>query len=1625
MGNQISEPRMGEDAFSSKGAMRHLEHKMPTSHGAFVANLSGDDAGEATTSETLPRGTYQGGQQCRPQTIGGVRNENADAPPWLFDVRDRLMQEVSGFIQSVTELRAGANLLNGANRASELIQHLETTRNIILQTREGQEYQQEHWAGIQRLRPQDTSDLLALNLSLQLSNPRNQCFANTVLRCWAWLPVYAPLATIACWGTTKAAMENILSEHGPVDVTRIPELEAMWAWYPPDEPSDVADFLYSLWRIAESDWLAASWWQQQQDGRPLRKESMPVDIPYPHEGHAHETLQNLVNAWSNVSYGQHFKAGQAAMVLQIGRYSIGSGTWKRHNLPLEVENTLQVAVSWDGVEAYTETYRVAAMILHQGSGNLRGHFTTVLYYQDIGWVVDDGESPKPFDDLTDEQKGNIFQIWLVQEELVNFESRCKMDRPTNEDKQTPPTKRQKQEALECAVLNVTQYGKEIDKWLMAQPRRPIFLLETHLEGEALKMKTQYLATRGWKTMALPAAPTGQGGNHGGMVMVHPPNNQLFYLGSHMFEGCGWMAMQWDLIGHSVVLIGIYAKCGEDLQGVTNRQIWASITAFVRHLQLPYILMGDMNISPEEMAASNLLAHMEGAILATGKETTLHGAELDCSIVSKRIAAITQVHGDWEVPCRPHCQLVIKYFQTTLEKEHPQLMKYPAIPKLVAPSWKWDQCKFPVRNIDFMGKEIGQQELCYAEWAQQAEEYVLQHMEQPQKGRGRIVNIQNKPLVDPIKPWTWKRGAMAFWGQWVSILSSFQKSSYQDSSRRKRLEQLQWVMHKHWQGKEDISVFEQFFYSFMRSYDDDEYFLLYQHSLQQEKQAKDVVLNEETEHYKEWLQQGYTKGLKSLYKVLKRDEAPYLRPFQSVSVEERQVLRLKQWKEIWNCQDHELHLPMLEDICSKGRTRARKLPPLQAGHMQKLARRLPQKASGIDGISNDLLRNLPFEGFEALAQMLMTYEQEGVIPQQWQANLVVLIPKSEQIERPIALVSTVYRLWCKMRADELRQWQAGLDVQMPWERARPGCQVLHIALKRLLQAEVMTANKRFVVSVLCDLSNFYDRISLSKLTERWQQVRYPEVHAMFATQLYTSARYLEDENITQGPLYATNGILAGDPQAPQVAKVFLHRSMQIFQQRFPEAKADLWIDDISFDIVADDPKTAANKAYRAYHFLKETLQEDDLPLSIGKTGFLVNHRETKAELKKMLTEQDPAIVDAMRDLGCDSSGGRLRRIRVHKQRLRKGRKKQTKLMSLKISRTSTRIRLHKGSIQAGSQWGIEAMGEAPHHRRASSLALARCIGLQKSGSTDIVFDMNREHQDPADLAKIKQVRAFHQLLRMWPENQRAMLLSAWKITHERLEQAKHRWKIVYGPMAALQAYLREMKWHHEDMEVWIRPGDAFGEALEIRLEWPWHVVQKILQEACMRDRWQRIKNYTFCEEFTGHTDWTVSHKMQKEWRGMWASALKTWHQGSLLTHGESQQYKKCPYCDTLATPVHLIWLCKWTNKRAKPIPEEWLMEINEGASLELWSRGILQSYNLQVETGMESLQAWGSWQRGPCAIPQHEHVTIVIKATNKDPRMRHYLVGVVHHGENERKGAISVVLPGEQTVLRAWVCGLLL
>ena len=81
---------------------------------------------------------------------------------------------------------------------------------------------------------------------------------------------------------------------------------------------------------------------------------------------------------------------------------------------------------------------------------------------------------------------------------------------------------------------------------------------------------------------------------------------------------------------------------------------------------------------------------------------------------------------------------------------------------------------------------------------------------------------------------------------------------------------------------------------------------------------------------------------------------------------------------------------------------------------KIVAKASDKAGGLDGLSYGLLKRLPEAGFKDLAKVLNQAEAGGRIPQQWARHQVALLPKAEDIERPITLTSITYRLYCFAR-----------------------------------------------------------------------------------------------------------------------------------------------------------------------------------------------------------------------------------------------------------------------------------------------------------------------------------------------------------------------------------------------------------------------------------------------------------------------------------------------------------------------------------------------------------------------------------------------------------------------------------
>jgi endonuclease/exonuclease/phosphatase family metal-dependent hydrolase len=103
-----------------------------------------------------------------------------------------------------------------------------------------------------------------------------------------------------------------------------------------------------------------------------------------------------------------------------------------------------------------------------------------------------------------------------------------------------------------------------------------------------------------------------------------------------------------------------------------------------------------------------------------------------------------------------------------------------------------------------------------------------------------------------------------------------------------------------------------------------------------------------------------------------------------------------------------------------------LGPLSGKILQDALRKLSTGASGADGWRIQELRLLPESMLEDLAEVLNCIEETGAWPRALMQAVVSLIPKGEGCQpldqRPISVMSAVYRLWGAARVPAMSAWQ---------------------------------------------------------------------------------------------------------------------------------------------------------------------------------------------------------------------------------------------------------------------------------------------------------------------------------------------------------------------------------------------------------------------------------------------------------------------------------------------------------------------------------------------------------------------------------------------------------------------------
>ncbi len=160
----------------------------------------------------------------------------------------------------------------------------------------------------------------------------------------------------------------------------------------------------------------------------------------------------------------------------------------------------------------------------------------------------------------------------------------------------------------------------------------LFIQEHGLEGEAFDRHLRDLAELGWEGVATRAYRKTEG-NGGGTAVLTSSSNGLRPVCRAVEQQVGRITLAVANFGFDVLLISLYGVSGGGL--ARQLGLWRYMVEWMRLLGLPFIIGGDMQVTPKEVQTTRLCDLIQGRVIApSGATTTMANRVIDMFIVSK-------------------------------------------------------------------------------------------------------------------------------------------------------------------------------------------------------------------------------------------------------------------------------------------------------------------------------------------------------------------------------------------------------------------------------------------------------------------------------------------------------------------------------------------------------------------------------------------------------------------------------------------------------------------------------------------------------------------------------------------------------------------------------------------------------------------------------------------------------------------------------------------------------------------------------------------------------------------------------------------------------------------------------
>ena len=484
--------------------------------------------------------------------------------------------------------------------------------------------------------------------------------------------------------------------------------------------------------------------------------------------------------------------------------------------------------------------------------------------------------------------------------------------------------------------------------------------------------------------------------------------------------------------------------------------------------------------------------------------------------------------------------------------------------------------------------------------------------------------------------------------------------------------------------------------------------------------------------------------------------------------------------------------------------------------------------GLDNLAPRALAFLPWDLRQRLATILELAERSGTWPERWGLVNIVLLPKPDGGRRPIGLFQAAVRVWMRIRAPGLRQWEH--DQHKDALHGGQGSSASRAAWLSAWEAEDADLSDEHYAQALLDLEKAFETVPHEALWHAARKHGYPLSVLRLALKAYVAPRVISCDGAFSRKVKASRGITAGSGTATAELRALLLDLIDELATEYPDVTATFYVDDANLETRVPKPKLTPCPVgiSRRTHMQKAAADNFKAAMTAcnrisGATTHIVRYFEEKLGMivsakKSKLLASSPALAKAAAGLvagrkvtaavqgnmlGFGTTAGKRRTMAQLQARVKKFAGKRKRIITLRACGISSR-ELTRAIAMPAIGYGLEAtgIGDSRLHQLRGQVVRTAHPGAA-GGNLDCewyAYDAADGTDDPAFQAHLLPL---HALSMAWWEQWRTQgdLSRAHRAACDHLTAASshkgHIWTQVRGPTAAAILTAERLGWSFKD------------------------------------------------------------------------------------------------------------------------------------------------------------------------------------------------------------------------------------